>query len=52
MEVVEPDELFRCGHHVDTMLIQLEIYRLATMFLSTEQIADFLWKVSAQVRGW
>jgi|ERR1700730_3187360 len=40
MEVVEPDESFRFGHDVNTTQIRLEIYRLATMFLSSKPIAD------------
>jgi hypothetical protein len=35
------EESFRFGHHVDTTQVGLEVYRLATMFLSSEQIADF-----------
>jgi hypothetical protein len=39
MEDVEREELFRVGHHVNTTQIRLEIYRLATMFLSSGPIA-------------
>jgi len=41
MEDVEREDLFRFGHDVDTIQIRLELYRLATMFLSSGPIAEF-----------